>query len=237
MAFHQHEPTRPDIRVRERRGRVPRMEGGIARWYTRLRSSGHQLETYRRQGVELTADLPDGADVLEIAPGPGFLAIEMARSRRVTVTGLDISHTFVQIASENARRAGVQAEFRQGDAAALPFDAASFDLIACQAAFKNFTRPVDALNEMHRVLRADGTAVIQDMRNEATRADIDREVRGMELGRPNAFMTKVTLTMLRRRAFSQAQFERLAAASAFGSSEIRADGIGIEVRLRKPDAA
>lgn len=171
--------------------------------------------------------------MLEVAPGPGYLAIEMARTGDVHVTGLDISRSMVEIATENARRAPVRVDFRQGDAAGLPFEAESFDLIVCQAAFKNFTRPVSALNEMHRVLRSNGTAVIHDMRREASRPDIDHEVERMELSPLNAFTTRRTLAMLRRRAYSRVRFERLVAESAFRTCDIRSEGIGIEVRLRK----
>ena len=99
--------------------------------------------------------------MLEVAPGPGYLAIEIARLGRFHVTGLDISRSFVEIASENARQAAVSVDFRHGDAASMPFDAQSFDLIVCQASFKNFAQPGSALDEMHRVLRRGGTAVIQ----------------------------------------------------------------------------
>jgi ubiquinone/menaquinone biosynthesis C-methylase UbiE len=222
----------------EKRFRVPEMEGVVARWYARQRGVASQMEVWRKQATQLTDGLPDGADVLEVAPGPGYMAIEMARLGRFHVTGLDISHTFVEIASENARQAAVSVDFRRGDAATLPFEAESFDLIVCQAAFKNFRQPVRALDEMHRVLRGGGPAVIQDLSREASRAEIDREVRGMELGRLNAFVTRWTLgTMLRRRAYSRLQFERLAAASAFRTCDIKKDGIGVEVRLLKQAAA
>jgi ubiquinone/menaquinone biosynthesis C-methylase UbiE len=150
---------------------------------------------YRTQAAELTDGLPSGADVLEVAPGPGYLAIEMARLGLVHVTGLDISRTFVDIARENARQAGVRVDFRQGDAASMPFDVDSFDLIVCQAAFKNFAQPVDALDEMQRVLRDGGVALIHDMRRDASGADIDQEVGKMELSRLNALLTKTALTM------------------------------------------
>jgi ubiquinone/menaquinone biosynthesis C-methylase UbiE len=213
--------------------KLPEMEGPVARWYAKLRSSGSQIEVYRKQAMQLTDGLPSGTDVLEVAPGPGYLAVEMARLGRFHVTGLDISHTFVQIASDNARQAGVSVEFRQGDSASLPYDADSFDLVVCQAAFKNFTQPVTALNEMYRVLRAGGTAVIQDMSHEATHADIETEVKAMKLGPFNTFTTKATLEMLRRRAYSTAQFELLAAESVFGTCEVKTEGIGLEVRLKK----
>jgi len=209
------------------------MEGPIARWYARVRGSESQLEAYRKQATHLTAGLPDGAKVLEVAPGPGYLSIEMARLRRFDVTALDISHTFVQIGSDNARLAGVVVDFRQGDVANMPFEAESFDLIVCQAAFKNFTRPRTALAEMHRVLRTGGTAVIQDMSRDATHANIEEEVKGIGLGRLGAFMTKATLERLRNRAYSPLQFELLVAESPFQTCEITTAGIGLEVRLEK----
>jgi ubiquinone/menaquinone biosynthesis C-methylase UbiE len=211
---------------------VPEMEGRSARWYARQRGTASQLEIVRRQALQLTAGLPVGAQILEIAPGPGYLAIAIARLGRFHVTGLDISRTFVGIASENARQANVHVDFRQGDAARIPFDSGTFDLIVCQAAFKNFSEPVRALDEMHRVLRTGGSAIVQDLSKDASTADIDREVRSMHLTRFNALMTKFVLaTMLRRRAYSPAQFEQLVAESAFRACDITKDGIGIEVRL------
>jgi ubiquinone/menaquinone biosynthesis C-methylase UbiE len=220
--------------TRRWRFKGPEMEGPVARWYARVRGSKSQLDAYRKRASQLTGGLPDGATVLEVAPGPGYLAIEMARPGRLHVTGLDISRTFVEIARKRAREAGVVVDFRQGDVSSMPFESESFDLVVCQAAFKNFTLPRSALAETHRVLRAGGTAVIQDMSRDASHADIDDEVRAMELGRLGSFMTRATLESLRRRAYTPAQFERLAGESPFQSCQIASAGIGLEVRLTKP---
>jgi ubiquinone/menaquinone biosynthesis C-methylase UbiE len=185
-----------------------------------------------RQAAELTGALPRG-DVLEVAPGPGYLAIEIARLGRFRVTGLDISRTMVEISQENAAANGATVDFLQGDATAMPFADDSFDLIVCQAAFKNFRQPVSALDEMHRVLGPGGLAVIQDLRKEASSADIDREVENQKLGPVSSFITKRVLAGLRARAYSTTQFERLVAQSRFGTCEIKTDGIGLEVRLKK----
>jgi ubiquinone/menaquinone biosynthesis C-methylase UbiE len=220
--------------VRQKRFKlVPEMEGMTARWYARQRSSGDQLEAYRRGAAKLSGEFPDGATVLEVAPGPGFHAIELARTGTFRVTGLDISHTFVDLANDRARQEGVTVDFRRGDVADMPFAADSFDLVVCQAAFKNFTRPFDALNEMHRVLRSGGTAVIQDLRSNASAAEIAQEVAAMRLSRLNAFMVRRTLGMLRRRAYTPDHFQRLAEQSAFGGCTITPEGIGMEIRLRK----
>ena len=213
----------------------PEMEGPIARWYARVRGSQSQLDAYREQARQLTEGLAEGARVLEVAPGPGYLAIEMARLGKFHVTGLDISRTFVHIAGDSARQAGVTVDFRQGDVARMPFDAESFDLVVCQAAFKNFTLPRSALAEMHRVLRAGGTAVIQDMSHDATHADIEEEVNAMDLSPIAAFTTKATLELLKRRAYSPGRFASLAATSPFRTAAITTKGIGLEVRLKKEE--
>ena len=204
-----------------------------ARWYARQRGTPSQVATFRQLAMQLTAALADCASVLEVAPGPGYLAIEMARLARFQMTALDISRTMVEIARANAGAAGVELDFRHGDATEMPFAEEAFDLIVCQAAFKNFRRPVSALNEMYRVLRPGGRAVILDLRKEASGADIDREVSSQELGAVSGFITRRILERLRSRAYSSVQFERLVAESAFGAGDLEADGIGLEVRLQK----
>jgi ubiquinone/menaquinone biosynthesis C-methylase UbiE len=117
----------------------------------------------------------------------------------------------------------------------MPFEDESFDLVVCQAAFKNFTLPRSALAEMHRVLHVGGTALIEDMCSDATHAAIDHEVDGMKVGWLNAFTTKATLEMLKRRAYAPAQFQRLAAESPFRTCEVGTEGIGLAVRLTKEE--
>jgi ubiquinone/menaquinone biosynthesis C-methylase UbiE len=211
---------------------LPEMEGFSARWYARQRGTPSQIAIARRQAAQLTEAMPSGA-VLEVAPGPGYLAIEIARLGRFQVTGLDISRTMVEISREKSAAAGVTAEFREGDVSEMPFAAGSFDLVVSLAAFKNFRRPVSALNEMHRVLRSGGWAVIQDLRKEATGADIDREVDSQKLGAINGFITKRILAWLRNRAYSASHFESLVAESNFRTCEIKTDGIALEVRLSR----
>jgi ubiquinone/menaquinone biosynthesis C-methylase UbiE len=207
------------------------MEGAIASWYAT--NTGRNLAEFRELGKRVATGLPQDAAVLEVAPGPGYLAIEIAKLGRFAVTGLDISHEFVRIARREAERAGTAIDFRQGDAAAMPFPAASFDCVLCRAAFKNFGDPTGALAEMHRVLRPGGSALIVDMRKDATREAIATGVGEMGLGPFGAFVTRFILRQLRRRAYRREDFERMAAASPFGGCEITAQPLGFEVTLRR----
>ena len=119
--------------LNRRRFLLPEMEGMTARWYARQRGTPSQIAVYREQAAQLTAGLADGAAVLEVAPGPGYFAIEVAKLDRFEVTGADISRTMVEIARQNAAAAGVAVDFEHGDATAMPFADDSFDLIVCQA--------------------------------------------------------------------------------------------------------
>jgi ubiquinone/menaquinone biosynthesis C-methylase UbiE len=208
------------------------MEGVIATWYTKnTKGDTGRFMTAARAVAER---VPTGSRVLEVAPGPGYLAIEIAKSGRYHVTGLDISQSFVRIATENARKAGAAVDFRHGNASHMPFDAASFDYVVCMAAFKNFTDPVGALNEIHRVLKPGGRASIYDLRRDASLGDIGRGVRDMHLSTANAAITRwVFRFWLLKKAYSRQAIEQLAKQSRFETCNIETDGIGFELRLAK----
>ena len=129
------------------------------------------------------------------------------------------------------RRSG---EFRLGDAAAMPFDPDSFDFVFCQAAFKNFSEPVRALAEMHRVLKPGGTAVVRDLRKDATPTAIAAEVGRMKLGRVNTLITKwIFKHSLLKNAFTEEQLRRMVAETPFGTCEVRLGPVGFDVVLVK----
>jgi ubiquinone/menaquinone biosynthesis C-methylase UbiE len=207
------------------------MEGMIATWYTR--NTGRDLRRFKEAARAVADRVPPGARVLEVAPGPGYLAIELARYGR-EVTTLDISRSFVAIARGNAKRAGVAIDVRHGNASKMPFADGSFEFVVCMAAFKNFADPAGALNEIYRVLKPGGQASIYDLRKDAAREEIEDEVRGMNLPALSALLTRWIFRFgLLKRAYTRSDMERMAAASRFGRREIVPDGIGFELRLAK----
>ncbi|ORW94773.1 hypothetical protein AWB92_10680 [Mycobacterium sp. IEC1808] len=208
------------------------MEGVIARWYAK--STRKDIERFRALAARLREVVPQGGDVLEVAPGPGYLAIELAKDGTRRVTGLDISRTMVDLARNNAAAAGVEADFRRGDASAMPFADNNFDLVACTAAFKNFTQPHEALTEMHRVLRPGGTALVVDLHKDVPMSEIRNYFRTMGLGLVDRWVTIATFRfMLLKRAYTRAQVDQLLADIPFREKEIRAEGVGLELWLRK----
>jgi ubiquinone/menaquinone biosynthesis C-methylase UbiE len=212
------------------------MEGPIAAWYAK--NTGRDRRRFIAVAEAVARRVPAGGRVLEVAPGPGSLAIEIAKGGRHSVTGLDISESFVRIALENARKAGVSVDFRRGNASAMPFADASFDFVVCTAAFKNFSDPIGALNEIHRVLTPGGEASIYDLRKDASRNEIAAEVRNMRLSAVDAFVTRFIFRFgLLRRAYTREAVEALAVLSRFRTSQFEPDGIGFELKLAKRSQA
>ena len=204
------------------------MEGSVARWYEK--TTRRDMEEYRRLALRFAAGLPEGGDVLEVAPGPGFLSIEMAKTGRLRVTGLDISKTFVEIARRNADDVGVRVDFQNGNASQMPFADQSFDFLVCRAAFKNFSDPVGALREMRRVLRPGRKGVVIDLRRDVSMKEINKYVDGLGLPRMSRFFTKLTFRfMLIRRAYTQQEFEGMLQQVPFAGTRIDANAIGMEV--------
>jgi ubiquinone/menaquinone biosynthesis C-methylase UbiE len=193
------------------------------------------MAEFKALARRVAAGLPPGARVLEVAPGPGYLAIELAKLGEFRIEGLDISRTFVEIAERNAQGAGVGVKFRQGNAAAMPYADGSFDYILCCAAFKNFAEPIRALNEMYRVLANGGRALIIDLRRDATQASIGQAVDSWHLGPVNTAITKLTFRfMLLKRAYTRAEFKSMLAQTKFEGIEIKeSTPISYEVSMRR----
>jgi ubiquinone/menaquinone biosynthesis C-methylase UbiE len=208
------------------------MNGPVARWYAR--TTGKDLEPFRQEARKIAVGLPIGSRVLEIAPGPGYFAVELAKLGSYRIVGLDISESFVRIASENASKAGVDVSFRRGNASAMPFEPDSFDLIYCRAAFKNFSAPIRAIREMYRVLTPGGKAVIVDLRKDTPMGEINSAVDQMGLGWLNSAVTKWTFKhVLLKRAYLQDEFRRMVSQTPFGTCTLETGSIGLEVTLRK----
>jgi ubiquinone/menaquinone biosynthesis C-methylase UbiE len=211
------------------------MEGAVAKWYAALTKKS--LEEFKGLARRTAEQIPPRSSVLDVAPGPGYFAIELAKLGGYSITGLDISETFVTIARANAAKAGVQADFRRGNASCMPFGDETFDFLLCRAAFKNFSEPKRALEEMHRVLKPGGQALIIDLRKDASEESIKQAVNDMRLGTVNGIITKLTFRyMLLNRAYTKSEFEELISQTKFHAIEIRENPIGVEISLSKDRA-
>ncbi len=119
-------------------------------------------EESRRRFVECVA--PRAADrVLDVATGPGFLALLFAE-QVLEVVGVDLTPAMLARAEANRVQRGLaNVSFNEGDAEALPFPDASFDIATCGSAFHHFSDPRRVLHEMVRVTKRGGEVALIDI--------------------------------------------------------------------------
>lgn len=103
--------------------------------------------------------------VLDVACGSGGPALFMARTTGCHVTGVDITESGIQTATDMAAGLGLTAQtlFQQVDASKpLPFEDNSFDAITCMDSMNHFLDRVSLLKEWHRLLRPGGRILFTD---------------------------------------------------------------------------
>src|SRR5438874_3443337 len=96
-----------------------------------------------------------GARVLDVACGTGVVSVTAARVG-ARVTGLDLTPELIAVARDNARIAGIDADFHEGDVEDLPFEPDTFDIVVSQYGHIFAPRPEVAIAEMLRVLKSGG---------------------------------------------------------------------------------
>ena len=118
---------------------------------------GQIARYYASQAEEFIGRLEftPGMNVLDVACGTGNLALPAAKTG-ANVTGVDIAPNLVEQARENAKAAGLNAKFDEGDAEALPYDDASFDAVVTMFGAMFAPRPELVAAELKRVCRPGG---------------------------------------------------------------------------------
>jgi SAM-dependent methyltransferase len=100
-----------------------------------------------------------GQRVLDVACGTGIVARVAAdrAGEHGRVTGLDLNDAMLTV----ARRVRPDVDWRQGDAASLPFPDGSFDVVLCQSGLMFVPDVAGAVREMARVATDGGTVGVQ----------------------------------------------------------------------------
>ncbi|PEC49071.1 SAM-dependent methyltransferase [Bacillus sp. AFS077874] len=206
--------------------------GYTAKWYDK-NSRKSRMTQMQEYATEIQSLVQEGAKILEVAPGPGYLSIELAKIG-FDVTGIELSPDFVNIEKNNAKEANVLVNFKEGNASNLPCDDNTFDFIICSAAFKNFMDPVKALKEMYRVLKPGGTSLIIDMNFNATAQDIEGEIRKTGMTGFDKYFVKFAFkTFLKKGAYTKENFEMFLNETEFKNYNIKQEGISLYVYLYK----
>ncbi len=104
-----------------------------------------------------------GARAIEVATGPGYVAMALAARCR-EVVGVDLTEAPLRIAERTRQNRDLHnVRFQSADAEELPFADGEFDIAVCRFAFHHFEHAARVLAEMCRVCRAGGTIAVEDL--------------------------------------------------------------------------
>lgn len=127
----------------------------------------HRLAISR--ALALVGGASAGGHAVDIGCGPGHLAVQIANmAPNLQVTGVDLSNALLDEANARVLQAGLahRVDFRTGDAASLPFDDASVDLVVSTLSLHHWSDPALVLDEVTRVLRPGGAFLVFDLRRD-----------------------------------------------------------------------
>jgi ubiquinone/menaquinone biosynthesis C-methylase UbiE len=143
----QEDPTAKAVRIWDKM--APRYDRDIQFWEKVQFGGGREWIGARAKGR-----------VLEVAVGTGrnfdFY------SRRVGITGVDLSPDMLDIARRHAIDLDLEVNLRVAAAEALPFDDDSFDTAVCTLSLCTIPDPAASIAEMKRVLRQGGQLLLLD---------------------------------------------------------------------------
>jgi SAM-dependent methyltransferase len=104
--------------------------------------------------------------VLDIGTGPGWLLLALRQLLpELELVGVDISPAMVATARKNMNRQGNGGaiELQVAGAETLPFPENAFDAVVSTGSLHHWKNPIAALNEVHRVLKIGGYALVYDL--------------------------------------------------------------------------
>jgi ubiquinone/menaquinone biosynthesis C-methylase UbiE len=125
----------------------------------------HQARTAHAEAAYLLPHVEPHHHILDVGCGPGTITLGLAeRARDGRAVGIDYSSTAVEAAQKAAGAAAAPAnvEFRVGNAYALAWEEATFDIVHAHQCLIHLAEPVRALREMRRVCKTSGWVGVRE---------------------------------------------------------------------------
>jgi FkbM family methyltransferase len=134
-----------------------------------------KIELFKKNGIDYDefmnkflecCELKPNIDILDIGIGTGLTSIFLAKkmNNKCKITGIEPSEEMIKIAKSNLKKEELEdvINIKKGLGEEIPFDDGSFDLTVSTFALRHMEIE-KALNEMKRVLKNKGRAVIADI--------------------------------------------------------------------------
>jgi ubiquinone/menaquinone biosynthesis C-methylase UbiE len=133
-------------------------------WLRSAHGSAHDRRTAERNAAFLLPHLKPGMRVLDVGCGGGSITLGLAHAVAPgEAVGIDSSPASIERASERVAAQGIAGvRFATGDAAKLPFEPASFDVVFAHALLQHVEDPLQVAKELRRVLRPGGVIGVAD---------------------------------------------------------------------------
>jgi ubiquinone/menaquinone biosynthesis C-methylase UbiE len=160
---------------------------GIPKPGTKLYNIVSKTGIFQRNYALLAQDILrycKGGNCLDVGMGPGWLLIKLhEQSPSLHLHGIDISPSMVAKATANVHKAGFGGviEVKGGDASHIPYGDGFFDAVVSTGSIHHWKEPVRALNEIHRVLKHGGYALLYDVVSDTPQSVLKEAAR--EFGR------------------------------------------------------
>lgn len=98
--------------------------------------------------------------ILDLGCGIGFWLEYFGRAGYTNLTGADLSQNSLSLAQQRCELNGIKAAFSVQNAEAMTFADSTFDHVNCSGVIHHSPNPQASVNEIYRVLRPGGRAII-----------------------------------------------------------------------------
>jgi ubiquinone/menaquinone biosynthesis C-methylase UbiE len=167
-----------------------------------------------------------------VGTDPGWLLIKLYRqSPTLRLHGIDISRAMVAKAQTNVHEAGLSGiiEVKEGDACRISYPDAFFDVVISTGSIHHWKEPVRALNEIYRVLKDGGYALLYDVVSDTPRSVLKKAAG--EFGRLRILL--LWLHAFEEPFYSRKALEQLPASSLFRGGNTSFPGVFCCLAMKK----
>ena len=171
-------------------------------------------------------------NLLDVGTGPGWLLIKLyEQAPALHLRGIDISPAMVAQAAANVGKAGLSGvvEVKEGDVCTIPYEDGFFDVVVSTGSIHHWKEPVRALNEIYRVLKGGGYALVYDVVSNTPQSVLKEATR--EFGRLRIVL--LWIHAFEEPFYSRQALEMLPESSLFKQGSTRFAGILCRLVMKK----
>lgn len=195
---------------------------------------------------QIAKDIKDrqiSGTIIDIGTGPGRLPLEIVKQvANVEVVGIDLSEDMMRIARKNAEEEGLteRVRFKVGSAYDTGFGDCSVDLVISTGVIHHLREPINAFNEIHRILKRGREAWMYDGRKDATKIEVEETVRILEIEEdmplPLWIITRIWPHLhvgYKTEVYVSGKIGRALKKSLFESYDVRIEGAYVRLTLKR----